>query len=184
VEGRGLAKGNSVEGNTFRTQGRGDVPSARERVRQAARREKKQRLTSLLHHAYANETLWKAYLAVRRDAAAGIDGETWQHYGQDLEGNLQVLAERLRRGGYRAKPARRAYIPKADERRRPLGVIALEDKVVQRAVVEVLNAIYEQDFLGFSWALGAVDVIGIIGHAGIRCGDANPALETPTRSRG
>jgi group II intron reverse transcriptase/maturase len=97
------------------------------------------------------ERLHAAYLALKRDAAAGVDGETWQHYGEDLEANLQDLAERLKRGAYRAKPVRRAYIPKADGRQRPLGVPTLEDKVVQRAVVEVLNAIYEKDFLGFSY---------------------------------
>jgi group II intron reverse transcriptase/maturase len=92
-----------------------------------------------------------AYLALKRDAAAGVDGETWQSYGQTLEANLQELSDRLKRGAYRARPVRRAYIPKADGRQRPLGVPALEDKLVQRAVVEVLNAIYETDFLGFSY---------------------------------
>ena len=92
-----------------------------------------------------------AYLGIKRDAAAGVDGETWRHYGEKLEGNLQDLSERLKRGAYRAKPVRRAYIPKADGRLRPLGVPTLEDKIVQRAVVEVLNAIYETDFLGFSY---------------------------------
>jgi group II intron reverse transcriptase/maturase len=92
-----------------------------------------------------------AYLAIKRDAVAGVDGETWQHYGADLEAHLQDLSERLRRGAYRAKPVRRAYIPKADGRLRPLGVPALEDKIVQRAVVEALNAIYEADFRGFSY---------------------------------
>jgi group II intron reverse transcriptase/maturase len=151
VEGRGLAKGNSTERNTFRTQRREDVHNALGRVRQAAKREKKQRFTALLHHVYEADCLRKAYLALKRDAAAGIDGETWQHYGEELEANLLDLSERLERGGYRAKPVRRAYIPKADGRRRPLGVPVLEDKIVQRAVVEVLNAIYEQDFLGFSY---------------------------------
>ena len=92
-----------------------------------------------------------AYLALKRDAAAGVDGETWRHYGETLEANLQDLSDRLKRGAYRAKPVRRVYIPKADGRQRPLGVPALEDKIVQRAVVEVLNAIYETDFLGFSY---------------------------------
>ncbi len=92
-----------------------------------------------------------AYLATKWDAAAGVDGETWQHYGEDLEGNLRDLSGRLKRGAYRAKPVRRVYIPKPDGRQRPLGVPTLEDKVVQRAVVEVLNAIYESDFLGFSY---------------------------------
>ena len=100
---------------------------------------------------YAVDALRAAYLAVKRDAAAGVDGETWQHYGQDLKARLPDLSERLRRGAYHAKPVRRAYIPKADGRQRPLGVPALEDKIVQRAVVSVLNAIYESDFLGFSY---------------------------------
>jgi RNA-directed DNA polymerase len=109
------------------------------------------RFTALLHHVYDRNRLRTAYLALKRDAAAGVDGETWRSYGEDLEGNLVDLSERLRRGAYRAKPVRRAYIPKADGRRRPLGVTALEDKIVQRATVEVLNAIYETDFLGFSY---------------------------------
>jgi group II intron reverse transcriptase/maturase len=151
VEGRGLAEGNSPERNALRTQGRGGAPSALERVRQAARREKKQRFTALLHHVYDIERLRTAYLALERDAAAGVDGETWRHYGEGLENNLQSLSERLKRGAYRAKPVRRVFIPKADGRQRPLGVPALEDKIVQRAVVEVLNAVYEEDFLGFSY---------------------------------
>ena len=151
VEGRGLAKGNPPESNTLRTQGRAGVPSALERIREAARRNRKQRFTALLHHVYDIERLRSAYLAIKRDAVAGVDGVTWQDYGEDLEGNLRDLSERLKRGAYRAKPVRRAYIPKPDGRQRPLGVPTLEDKVVQRAVVEVLNAIYESDFLGFSY---------------------------------
>jgi len=151
VEGRGLAKGNSPERNARRTQSRESTPSALERVRQAARRDRKQRFTALLHHVYAIERLRAAYWELKRDAAAGIDGETWRHYGENLEANLRNLSSRLQRGAYRAKPVRRAYIPKVDGRLRPLGVPALEDKVVQRAVVEVLNAIYEGDFLGFSY---------------------------------
>jgi RNA-directed DNA polymerase len=151
VEGRGLAKGNTPESNTHRTQSRAGVPSALERIREAAKRNRKQRFTALLHHVYDIERLRSAYLAIKRDAAAGVDGETWQHYGGDLEGNLRDLSERLKRGAYRAKPVRRAYIPKPDGRQRPLGVPTLEDKVVQRAVVEVLNIIYESDFLGFSY---------------------------------
>jgi group II intron reverse transcriptase/maturase len=150
-EGRGLAKGNPPERNELRTQGREDVPSALERIRQAARRDRKQRFTALYHHVYDVDRLHKAYLALKRDAAAGVDGETWQHYGEGLEGNLRDLSERLKRGAYRAKPVRRAYIPKADGRQRPLGVPTLEDKIVQRSVVEVLNAFYETDFLGFSY---------------------------------
>jgi RNA-directed DNA polymerase len=140
MEGRTLAKGNSLERNTLRTQSRDSVPSALERVRQAARKDRKQRFTALLHHVYDVERLRRAYLALERNAAAGIDGETWQHYGQALEENLRDLSERLKQGGYRAKPVRRAYIPKADGRQRPLGVPTLEDKIVQRSVVEVLSA--------------------------------------------
>jgi len=151
VEGRGLAEGNSPERNMHRTQSRQGMPSALERVRQAAVRDRKQRFTALLHHVYDIERLRAAYLALKRDAAAGIDGETWRHYGEALEENLRDLSERLKRGAYRAKPVRRVFIPKADGRQRPLGVPALEDKIVQRAVVEVLNAIYETDFLGFSY---------------------------------
>ena len=98
-----------------------------------------------------SSTLRAAYFSLKRDAAPGVDGETWRHYGEALEENLQDLSERLKRGAYRAKPVRRVYIPKADGRQRPLGVTALEDKIVQRATVEVLNAIYETDFLGFSY---------------------------------
>ncbi len=151
VEPRRLAEGNSPERNALRTQRRGGAPSALERVRQAAKKDSKQRFTALLHHVYDVERLRAAYFALKRDAAAGIDGETWRHYGETLEQNLQDLAGRLKRGAYRAKPVKRAYIPKADGRLRPLGVPALEDKIVQRAVVEVLNAIYETDFLGFSY---------------------------------
>jgi RNA-directed DNA polymerase len=109
------------------------------------------RFTALLHHIYDLKTLRMAYLALKRDAAAGVDGETWRSYGERLEDNLRNLADRLKPGAYRAKPVRRVFIPKADGRQRPLGVTALEDKIVQRATVEVLNAIYETDFLGFSY---------------------------------
>jgi group II intron reverse transcriptase/maturase len=104
-----------------------------------------------MHHIYSPDTLREAYFGLKRDAAPGVDGQTWQQYGQDLEANLQDLSARLKRGAYRAKPARRAYIPKPDGRQRPLGVTTLEDKLVQRATTEVLNAVYEQDFLGFSY---------------------------------
>jgi group II intron reverse transcriptase/maturase len=109
------------------------------------------RFTTLLHHVYNLDALRTAYFALKRDASPGVDGETWRHYGEGLEGNLLDLCERLERGAYRAKPVRRAYIPKADGRQRPLGVTTLEDKIVQRATVDVLNAIYETDFLGFSY---------------------------------
>jgi len=151
VEGRERAKGNAPERNVPRTQRRVGAPSALERVRQAAKQDRKQQFTALLHHVYDVEHLRAAYFAVKRDAAAGVDGETWQHYGTDLEMHLQDLSERLKRGAYRAKPVRRAYILKTDGRQRPLGVPTLEDKIVQRAVVAVLNAIYDTDFLGFSY---------------------------------
>ena len=151
MEGRGLAKGNLPQQNASRTPSRTDAPSALERVRQAAGKDKKLRFTALLHHIYNLETLRMAYFRLKKEAAPGVDGETWRHYGEKLEENLQALSERLKRGAYRAKPVRRVYIPKADGRQRPLGVTALEDKIVQRAAVEVLNAIYETDFLGFSY---------------------------------
>jgi len=151
MEGRGLAKGNLPQQNASRTPSRYDAPSALERVRQAAGKDKRLRFTALLHHIYNLETLRMAYFRLKKEAAPGVDGETWRHYGEQLENNLQDLSERLKRGAYRAKPVRRVYIPKADGRQRPLGVTALEDKIVQRAAVEVMNAIYETDFLGFSY---------------------------------
>src|SRR5437879_5110828 len=151
MEGRGLAKGNLRQQNASRTPSRSDAPSALERVRQAAGKDKKLRFTALLHHIYNLETLRMAYFSLKKEAAPGVDGETWRHYGEELERNLQDLSEGLKRGAYRAKPVRRVFIPKADGRQRPLGVPALEDKIVQRAAVEVLNAIYETDFLGFSY---------------------------------
>ncbi|HWU40011.1 MAG TPA: group II intron reverse transcriptase/maturase, partial [Candidatus Acidoferrum sp.] len=150
-EGRGLAKGNPPQQNASRTPGRSEAPSALERVRQAAKKDRQLRFTALLHHIYNLETLRRAYFSLKKEAAAGVDGETWRHYGESLEDNLRDLSERLKRGAYRAKPVRRVYIPKADGRQRPLGVTALEDKIAQRATVEVLNAIYETDFLGFSY---------------------------------
>src|SRR5438094_4492804 len=151
MEGRGLAKGNLPQQNASRTPSRTDASSALERVRQAAGKDKKLRFTALLHHIYNLETLRMAYFSLKKEAAPGVDGKTWRHYGEELERNLQDLSDRLKRGAYRAKPVRRVYIPKADGRQRPLGVTALEDKIVQRATVEVLNAIYETDFLGFSY---------------------------------
>jgi group II intron reverse transcriptase/maturase len=127
------------------------VQQALARVRQAARKDKKLRFTTLLHHIYNPSMLREAYFGLKRDAAPGVDGQTWRSYGQDLEANLQDLSARLKRGAYRARPARRVYIPKPDGRQRPLGVTTLEDKLVQRATTEVLNAVYETDFLGFSY---------------------------------
>jgi len=131
--------------------GSNNLPNAMERIRQAACRDKRMRFTTLWHHVYNIDLLRDSYLRLKRDVAPGIDGETWRHYGEKLEENLQDLSERLKRGAYRARPVKRAYIPKPDGRQRPLGVTALEDKIVQKATVEVLNAIYETDFLGFSY---------------------------------
>jgi len=133
VEERGLAKGTPRQQNAPRTPSRQGVH------------------TALLHHVYNPEMLREAYFCLKREAAPGADRVTWRQYGEALEDNLQDLSERLKRGAYRAKPVRRVFIPKADGQQRPLGVTALEDKLVQRATVEVLNAIYETDFLGFSY---------------------------------
>jgi retron-type reverse transcriptase len=151
VEERRLDKRNTVQQNACRTQSRDvSASSALERVRQVAAKDRDVRFTALLHHVDVDR-LRGAYRALSPKAAAGVDGETWESYGQSLEENLRDLHGRVQRGAYRAKPSRRVYIPKTDGRLRPLGIAALEDKIVQRAVVEVLNAIYETDFLGFSY---------------------------------
>ena len=151
TEERGRAKGNPAKPDKRWTPSQASLPIGLERVRLAAAKDRKQRFTALLHHIYDIDRLRRAYYEVQRDAAAGIDGETWKHYGEKLEENLRDLSGRLARGAYRAKPVRRVYIEKADGRKRPLGVPVLEDKMVQRAAVEVLNAIYEVDFVGFSY---------------------------------
>src|SRR5499433_1550815 len=150
VEPRAGAKGNARQQSTHRTQGRERVTQALERVRQAARQRKKERFTALLHHI-SIDCLRMAFFALKRDAASGVDGLTWPTYEADLDRNLTDLHERVHRGAYRALPSRRTYIPKADGKQRPLAVAALEDKIVQKATVAVLNAIYEEDFLGFSY---------------------------------
>ena len=150
VEGRGSAKGNAV-GETRSGLGAGwGVSSDLDRVRRVARKDGKVRFTALLHHV-SIDCLRAAYWALEPKAAPGVDGVTWRDYGLDLEANLRDLHARVQRGAFRARPARRVFIPKPDGRQRPLGVAALEDKVLQRAVVEVLNAVYEEDFLGFSY---------------------------------
>ncbi len=152
VEGRLRAKGNAVRARMSRRSTRVyDMGTALDGIRQTARGRRDAKFTGLLHHIYAIERLRAAYHATRRDAAAGVDGQTWQGYGKELEANLLDLSDRLARGGYRPEPARRTYIDKADGGKRPLGVPALEDKIVQRATAEVLGAIYEQDFIGFSY---------------------------------
>lgn len=150
VEGRGLAKGNTARPTRPGHRAGSGVPHGLDRVREVARMEKGTRFTALLHHVDIDR-LREAYRAIRPAAAPGVDGVTWAAYGQELETNLHDLHTRLHTGRYRAKPSRRAYIPKADGRQRPLGIATLEDKIVQRGVVEVLNAIYEVDFLGFSY---------------------------------
>jgi RNA-directed DNA polymerase len=151
MEERELAKGNSLKRNAPRIQGRIRAQSALERIRQAARRDRRQRFTALLHHVYDIDQLREAYHGLKRRAAPGVDGRTWHEYGENLEGNLQDLSDRLKRGAYRAKLVRREYVPKTDGRQRPIGLPALEDKIVQRTLVAVLNVIYELDFLGFSY---------------------------------
>jgi RNA-directed DNA polymerase len=150
VEGRGRAKGNTGRQNAPRTQSRVGAPSALDRVREVARRDRKTRFTALFHHLTIDR-LREAFFSLKKEAAPGVDGVRWEQYQVGLGENLQDLHGRLQRGAYRARPSRRAYIPKADGRLRPLGIATLEDKVVQRAVVEVMNAIYEADFLGFSY---------------------------------
>jgi group II intron reverse transcriptase/maturase len=126
-----------------------------ERIRQAVRRDKKAKLTALYHHVYNEEHLREAYRGLNPKAAAGVDQETWADYGQDLERNIQDLSERLRRNAYRAKPVRRIYIPKPDGRERPLGVPVLEDKIVQKVTAEIFTAIWEEEFMGFSYGFRA-----------------------------
>jgi group II intron reverse transcriptase/maturase len=144
------AEGNADQQNTRRAQDRISVSHALERIRQAARTRKKEQFTALLHHVNI-DMLRLAYFELKRKAAPGVDGLTWSDYGADLEGNLASLHDRVHRGAYRALPLRRRYIPKPDGRQRPLAIAALEDKIVQRAVVAMLNSVYEEDFLGFSY---------------------------------
>ena len=150
VERRAGAEGNAGRHHTHRAQDRASVSQALGRVRQAARQRKKERFTALLHHL-SPDLLRVAFFALKRDAASGVDGLTWRAYEAGLEPRLADLHARVHRGAYRALPSRRRYIPKPDGRQRPLAIAALEDKIVQKATVAVLNAIYEEDFLGFSY---------------------------------
>ena len=151
VEPRAGAKGNADQRSTLRTLGRESVSQGLDRIRQAARRNKEIRFTTLLHHVDM-DLLRDAFFALKRNAAPGVDGLTWREYEADLDSRLTDLKDRVHKGGpYHPLPSRRRYIPKADGRQRPLAVAALEDKIVQRAVQAVLNAIYEEDFLGFSY---------------------------------
>jgi RNA-directed DNA polymerase len=148
VEPRAETKGNAGQQSTRRAQDRASVSQALERLRQAARQGKKERFTSLLHHV-DRAMLRTAFYAMKRDAAPGVDGMTWETYEEDLDRRIEDLHARVKRGAYRALPSRRSYIPKEDGSKRPLAVAALEDKIVQRATAAVLSAIFEEDFLGF-----------------------------------
>src|SRR6516165_6832331 len=149
-EGRTSPKGNGGGTAAVRTQRRDTASNGLIAVRQAARQNKSVRFTALLHHV-TTDLLKQSYLSLERDSAPGIDGMTWQAYGENLEEKLKELHDKVHRGSYRAHPARRTYIPKADGSKRPLSILCLEDKIVQQAVATVLEAIYEQDFLGFSY---------------------------------
>ena len=151
MEGRNLPKENKKQQNACRTQRRENVLNKLQLIHQRAKADKKMKFTNIMHHIYNVDTLKLSYLEIKKDAAAGVDGETWKSYGENLEENLLDLSKRLRSGAYKAKPTRRVYIPKTDGKLRPLGVTALEDKIVQRAFVMVLNNVYEADFMGFSY---------------------------------
>jgi RNA-directed DNA polymerase len=149
-EGRAWAKENVAQSNTSPTQSGERVSQGLRGVRQVAKARKQERFTALLHHLTV-ALLRDSFYALKRQAAPGVDGVTWQEYETGLAGRLADLHGRVHRGAYRAQPSRRVYIPKADGRQRPLGVAALEDKIVQQAVVTILNQIYEVDFQGFSY---------------------------------
>jgi retron-type reverse transcriptase len=150
MEPRAGAKGNVDRQSTLRAQDRAGVSQALDRIRKAARQSKTEKFTTLLHHVDVR-LLRESYLSLRRDASPGADGVTWEDYGLDLESRLMELHERVHRGAYRAQPSRRVMIPKGDGKQRPLAIAALEDKIVQKATLAVLNSIYEEDFLGFSY---------------------------------
>ena len=150
AEPRAGTEGNADQQSTRRTQCRESVSQAMERIRKVARERKKERFTALFHHI-STDLLEEAFFELKENAAPGVDRVTWTDYEADLERNLEDLHDRVQRGAYRALPSRRVYIPKPDGRQRPIAVAALEDKIVQRAVVALLNAIYEEDFLGFSY---------------------------------
>jgi len=179
VEGRRSAEGNTDDLSRPGRSAGPDVSSGLDRVREVARKDKDARFTALLHHVTL-ERLHAAYWAIRPKAAPGVDGTTWRDYGEDLGANLQDLLARVHSGAHRASPSRRVFIPKPDGRQRPLGIATLEDKVLQRAVVEVLNAIYETDFCGFSYGFrpgrgphGALDALA----AGITTKKVNWVLD-------
>jgi RNA-directed DNA polymerase len=184
MERRAGAKGNASQQSTGRTQGRESVSQALERIRQVAKTRRKERFTALFHHL-SPTMLRLAFFALKRNAAPGVDGLTWRAYEEDLDRRIADLHDRVRRGAYRALPSRRHYIPKADGRQRPLAIAALEDKIVQRAVVAVLNAVYEEDFLGFSYGFrpgrGAHDALDAL-VVGISSTKVNWILDADIRS--
>jgi len=184
VEPRAGAKGNASQQSTGRAQSRETVSQALERIRKAARERKEEKLTALLHHI-STELLAEAFDELKEDAAAGVDGLTWKTYEADLERKLEDLHARVHRGAYRALPSRRVYIPKPDGGQRPLAIAALEDKIVQRATAAVLNAIYEEDFLGFSYGFrpgrGAHDAMDAL-CTGIISKKVNFILDADIRS--
>jgi RNA-directed DNA polymerase len=184
VEQRAETKGNAVQQSTGRAQNRATVSQALERIRQAARLRKKEKFTALLHHISLH-FLDEVFSELKENAAPGVDGLTWRDYEQNLERNLEDLHARVHRGAYRAMPSRRVYIPKPDGRQRPLAVAALEDKIVQRAAAAVLNAIYEEDFLGFSYGFrpgrGAHDALDAL-VVGIESRKVNFILDADIRS--
>src|SRR5450830_31676 len=184
VERRAETKGNADQQNTRRAQDRESVASALARIREVARQRKKERFTSLFHHISLS-LLRLAFHALKRDAASGVDGLTWKDYEADLERKLESLHAQVQRGAYRALPSRRQYIPKPDGRQRPIAIAALEDKIVQRATVAVLNAIYEEDFLGFSYGFrpgrGAHDALDAL-SVGIDSTKVNWVLDADIRS--
>ena len=183
VEGRTSPEGNGGETTAARTLRREPASNGLVAVRRAARQSKSVRFTALLHHITV-DLLTRSYFALERDSAPGIDGVTWQAYGEDLEEKLTVLHDRIHKGSYRARPARRTYIPKADGSQRPLAILCLEDKVVQQAVASVLEAIYEEDFVGFSYGFrpgrGQHDALDAL-HAGILRKRVNWVLDADIR---
>jgi RNA-directed DNA polymerase len=151
VEGKDPIKGKSEARNSDRTQRREELQNKWTRIWQKAKGNKGEKFTALWHHVYDVNRLREAYFGLKHNSAAGVDGETWEEYGEKLEENLVDLSERLKRGAYRAKPVKRVFIPKADGKLRPIGIPTLEDKIAQRSTTEILNAIYEADFKGFSY---------------------------------
>jgi RNA-directed DNA polymerase len=184
VEPRAGTKGNAGEPRTGRMPSRGTVEQGLERIRLTARERKEEKFTTLLHHV-SIEHLEQAFYELKAGAAPGVDGRTWWDYEQNLESNLEDLHGRIHRGAYRALPSRRVYIPKPDGRQRPLAVAAVEDKIVQRAAAAVLNAIYEEDFLGFSYGFrpgrGAHDAMDAL-VVGIERTKVNWILDADIRS--